>query len=360
MSATLHHSLLNGALIAVSAAGVGNLMAPSHAGIGAILAFHRVYRPGRNEFSSQGISVAPERFRRVLEGLIGRGYTFVTMSGLLDVLAGRTAANSRTVCLTFDDGFADTYTSAFAICREYRVPMTVYLVSGFIKRDYPMWGMGLESVIAENDELAVEIEGEWLRLNCRTHRAKRKAYQTIAARLAGAHPETIRRTCRSIEHSHSFDFMAATDRAALTPVMIREMKDSELVEFGAHSARHPRLSELTDSEARWEIASSKSDCETLVGCEMRNFAYPYGDAAAAGDREHEICAQLGFSCAVTTESSTLFPTDATRPFALPRLTFNGALPHEPQLDLLLSGVLPAVRRQWHRWRARRAAGFGHA
>ena len=360
MSATLHHSFLNGALLAISAAGVANLMAPTHAGIGAILAFHRVHRPGINEFSSQRLSVSPERFRRVLEGLIGRGYTFVSMSGLLDVLASRTAANSRIVCLTFDDGFADTYTSAFAICREYRVPMTVYLVSGFIKREYPMWGIGLESVIAENDELAVEIEGEWLRLNCRTHRAKGKAYHTIAARLVSAHPETILRTCRSIERSHGVDFMAATDRTALTPTMIREMQDSELVEFGAHSARHPRLSGLTDSEVRLEIVRSKSDCETLTGCEMRSFAYPYGDAAAAGDREREICGQLGFSSAVTTESSTLFPADTNRPFALPRLTFNGALRHEPQLDLLLSGVLPAVRRQWHRWRARRAAGFGYA
>ena len=106
---------------------------------------------------------------------------------------------------------------------------------------------------------------------------------------------------------------------------------------------------------RWEIERSKADCEALAGCEIRHFAYPYGDAAAAGDREGEICAQSGFSSAVTTESATLFPADAARPFALPRLTFNGAFRHGPQLDLLLSGALPAARRQLHRWRAWRAA-----
>ena len=191
MSATLQHSLIDGALRVMSAAGLANLIAPTHAGIGAILAFHRVHRAGRNEFSSQGISVAPEIFRRVLDVLVRGGYSFVSMSGLLDILAGRTARNGKVVCFTFDDGFADTYTSAFPICREYRVPMTVYLVSGFIRREFPMWGMGLGSDRGKR-QLVVELEGERLRVNCQDHRAKGRASQTLAARLAIAHPEAIR------------------------------------------------------------------------------------------------------------------------------------------------------------------------
>jgi peptidoglycan/xylan/chitin deacetylase (PgdA/CDA1 family) len=139
----------------------------------------------------------------------------------------------------------------------------------------------------------------------------------------------------------------------LTPAMIREMQESGLVEFGAHSVRHARLGRLDEAESRWEIARSKSDCEAIVGQKVRHFAYPYGDAAAAGRREAAICAQTGFSSAVTTESRAIFPSDAGRPFALPRLTFNGCFSPAPQLDLLLSGTLPAVRRQWHGWRARR-------
>lgn len=356
MPTTLPHFLLEGALRVISVAGLAKLMGPSFAGFGAILAFHRVHRPGAHEVGSQAISVPPETFRRVLDSLTTRNYRFVSMSGLIDILAGRTAANGRVVCLTFDDGFADTYTSAFAICRQYRVPMTVYLVSGFMKREFPMWGVCLEAALAASDQLAVPVEGEMLRLSCRTHRAKRMAFNTVAARLAAAHPDAIRRTCDWMATTFGIDVMAATDRNALTPAMIREMRDSGLVEFGAHSATHSRLGRLTDAEAREEIVRSKSDCQSLVGREIRHFAYPFGDAGAAGDREAAICAELGFSSAVTTESNTLFPADAARPFLLPRLTFNGTFSPDPQLDLLLSGTLPAVRRQWHRWRARLAAG----
>lgn len=352
----LPHFLLDGALRAASAVRLASLSPPSHAGLGAILAFHRIHRPGPYAFGSQALSVAPEDFRDILDTLIDRSYSFVSMSGLLDILAGRTAAKGRVVCLTFDDGFADTYTSAFPICRQYRLPMTVYLVSGFVKREFPMWGTCLEAAVAASDQLAVPVDGEMLRLTCRSHRAKRKAFKTVAARLATAHPDAIRRACDWLATFCSIDVMAASDRAAMTAAMIGEMRDSGLVEFGSHSASHPRLSTLSNSEMRWEIARSKSDCEALVGREIRHFAYPFGDAGAAGDREAAMCAELGFYSAATTENSTLFPGDAARPFLLPRLTFNGTFAIAPQLDLRLSGTLPAVRRQWRRWRAPGADG----
>jgi peptidoglycan/xylan/chitin deacetylase (PgdA/CDA1 family) len=183
-------------------------------------------------------------------------------------------------------------------------------------------------------------------------RARRIAYRTVASRLAVAHPDDIGRCCERLARSHGIDFMTATDRTVLTPAMIREMQDSGLVEFGAHSVSHARLGRLNEAEAHWEITRSKNDCESLVGQEVRHFAYPYGDATAAGEREAASCSKMGFSSAVTTESSTIFASDAARPFALPRLTFKGLIPFEPQLDLLLSGTLPAARRQWHTWRAR--------
>lgn len=351
MAVALQQFLLDRTCRALSFAGVPKLVGRWQAGRGAILAFHRVYRAGNSEFGSQAISVSPEDFRGILETLKERGYTFLSISGLVDFLAGRRTIDGRVVCLTFDDGFEDSHSSAFAICKKYRVPMTVYLASGFVTGQFPMWGIGLEAAVAAGEELVVPIEGEVLRLNCRSVRARRIAYRTLASRLAVAHPEEVRRCCESLALSHGIDFTVATNRPVLTPVMIREMRDSGLVEFGAHSVRHARLACLNSAEAHWEIARSKSDCEALVGRKIGHFAYPYGDAAAAGEREAAICAALGFKSAVTTESSMIVRSDAARLFALPRVTFNGRIARDPQLDLVLSGTLPAARRHWHRARA---------
>jgi peptidoglycan/xylan/chitin deacetylase (PgdA/CDA1 family) len=339
----LKDDLIRCFLWSLSASGLPRLMAKRHAGEGGILSFHRICRPAPYEFSSPALSVAPENFRRIVQTLIAQGYRFLSMSALADQLRNPEPAPGRFICLTFDDGFVDNYTEAFPICREFGVPMTVYLVSSFVRREFPMWSFGLEAAIAANDVVEFTWEGEELRLDARTMRQKQQAYFAIASRFFIAPPEKIRQACTELSFRYGIDFMALGDRYALTPTMIAEMQASGLVEFGAHGVHHARLGSLADSAARWEISQGKRECEALLGAEVRHFAYPYGDSEAAGPREAAICRELGFSTAVTTMSNTIFPSDGDRLLALPRLTYNGKYQNTPLLDLLLSGTLPRLR-----------------
>jgi len=333
-------------LRAVSASGLPRLMARRHAGLGGILSFHRVYRPQPHEFGSEALSVAPENFRRIVRTLLDRGYRFLSMSALADRLQHPAPPTEKFVCLTFDDGFADNYTAAFAICREFGVPMTVYLVSAVAQRQFPMWSFGLEAVLAAHDVIAFAWRGETVTLNARTSRQKRQAYAAIAARFVAAPPEAIRQACAELASRYGVDIATLSDRNALTPAMIAEMRASGLVEFGAHSVHHACLARLEASAARQEIAQSKRDCEALVGTEIRHFAYPYGDSESVGAREVALCHELGFQTAVTTEGNTIVAADRHRLLALPRLTYNGRFQDTPLLDLLLSGALPTLRRSW--------------
>jgi peptidoglycan/xylan/chitin deacetylase (PgdA/CDA1 family) len=308
------------------------------------LSFHRVYLPKPHEFGSQSLSIAPKNFRRLVRTLQERGYDFLTMSALADRLRTGELAQRKFACLTFDDGFVDNYSEAYAICREFGVPMTVYLVSGFVRREFPMWSFGLEKALAANDVLEFTWEGKEVRLDARTIWQKRQAYLTVASLLVLAQPQSIKRLCAELGTRYGVDFMALSDQNALTPAMIREMHASRLVEFGVHSVHHAYLSRLEGSDARWEIMQSKRDCEALLGAEIRHFAYPYGDEESFGSREIKFCRELGFQTAVTTESNTIFASDRDRPLALPRLTYNGIFQDTPLLDLLLSGTLPKLRR----------------
>src|SRR5881275_2107020 len=45
--------------------------------------------------------------------------------------------------LTFDDGYRDNYTHAFALARELQVPITVFLILGYVESgDYFWWQEG--------------------------------------------------------------------------------------------------------------------------------------------------------------------------------------------------------------------------
>jgi len=341
---SIKQNLCRSGLWILSASGLPLLMVRRYAGQGAILSFHRVYLPKPHEFGSQALSVAPDNFRRVVRTLIDRGYHFLTMSTLAERLRNPQPPPGKFVCLTFDDGFVDNYTEAFAICRELGVPMTVYLVSSFLRREFPMWSFGLEAAIAANDALKFTWEGEELRVDARTMQQKRQAYFTIASRFVLAPPADIWQVCSELGDRYGIDFMALSDRNALTAAMIAEMHASGLVEFGGHSAHHAYLSRLEDSAAYSEIEQGKRDCEALLGAEIRHFSYPYGDSGSAGPREAAICRELGFHTAVTTESNTIFASDRDRLLSLPRLTYNGYFQNTPLLDLLLSGTLPRLRR----------------
>jgi peptidoglycan/xylan/chitin deacetylase (PgdA/CDA1 family) len=339
---SLARSLSRLALKSISASGLPALMAKSGAGQGGILCFHRIHTPTEDEFGSLGLSVSRQNFRSVVETLARRGYRFVTMSVLVDRLQKGTGRDEKMVCLTFDDGFVDTYTDAFAVCRDFGVPMTVYLVSAFIRKEFPAWSFGLEQVVATQSK----VDLPWgVSVETGTRLQKRRAYQLIASRFVLAPPHEVAKDCDAIGRRYGVDFLAIGHRHLLTCDMIREMHLSGLVEFGAHSVHHAYLSRLDDEAAWHEIAESKRYCEELLGDEVRHFAFPYGDRNAFGEREIAICRTLGLRSAVTTECDTIRFTDQARLLSLPRLTFSGQFQDTPLLDLLLSGTLPALRRR---------------
>src|SRR5919106_1548426 len=175
------------ALWLLAVGGLPRIMAPHHSGQGGILSFHRIHDPKPHEFGSHSLSVTPENFRRVIRTWAGQGYEFLTMTAVADRLRNREEPRGKFVCLTFDDGYADNYTEAYAICREFAVPMTVYLASGFVRREFPMWSFGLEDVLAGNDVLRLTWEGKEVRLDADSMRKKRQAYFTVASLFVPSH-----------------------------------------------------------------------------------------------------------------------------------------------------------------------------
>lgn len=338
---TLPRGVIHLALRSLSASGLPAVVAKACAGQGGILSFHRIYAPREDEFGSLGLSVSPQNFRSVVATLIRRGYRFLTLSALVDRLQTAASSDEKFVCLTFDDGFKDTYTNAFAVCREFDVPMTVYLVSSFFRNEFPAWSFGLERIVAAQSKVELPWGGSFETV---TRSQKYKAYRTLASHFVVAPPKEVAKVCDALGGRYGVNFLSIGQRHMLTCEMIREMQLSGLVEFGAHSVHHAYLSGLDDTAAWNEIAQSKQHCEALLDREVHHFAFPYGDSAAFGEREIAICRTLGFHSAVTTECDTIRPSDRARMLSLPRLTYSGEFQDIPLLDLLLSGTLPALRR----------------
>ncbi len=72
-------------------------------------------------------------------------------------------------------------------------------------------------------------------------------------------------------------------------------------EIGGHSHNHRRLVGLSEPEVRREIASSSEYLQTLLGCPVPCFAYPFGEMSPMVRRvaaeSHDACFAIGAACA---------------------------------------------------------------
>lgn len=112
--------------------------------------------------------------------------------------------------------------------------------------------------------------------------------------------------------------IAGIDR--LTPAQIAEMRDSGLVEFGAHTVHHVNLLNQDDATARDEIVRSREQVVALAGA-CRSFAYPYGRFDA---RHEAMVREAGYDSAVTTKKRIARWVPTSR-WLIPRISSHGEM-----------------------------------
>lgn len=69
----------------------------------------------------------PKRFASHMKALREKGYAPVSLTRLQKYLADGAGLPKNPVAVTLDDGFADNYTDALPILRQYEIPATVFL-----------------------------------------------------------------------------------------------------------------------------------------------------------------------------------------------------------------------------------------
>ncbi len=72
--------------------------------------------------------ITPGAFERQMRFLAERGYRVITVEEAAAFIAQKRSLPKRAVCVTFDDGFKDTYTYAFPILKRYGIRATLFVI----------------------------------------------------------------------------------------------------------------------------------------------------------------------------------------------------------------------------------------
>jgi peptidoglycan/xylan/chitin deacetylase (PgdA/CDA1 family) len=136
-------------------AGPADVLAPGAGWINVpILTYHYIrINPDRFDRLGFALSVTPADFAAQMDWLKESGYHPITAGDLSAYLRGARGLPSKPVILTFDDGYADFYTTALPILRAHDFRATAYVVSGFV--GWPNYMTAAQ--VLEADRSGIEI-----------------------------------------------------------------------------------------------------------------------------------------------------------------------------------------------------------
>ncbi len=222
--------------------------------------------------------------------------------------------------LTFDDGYRDNYTHAFALARELQVPITVFPAVGYVESGVPFWWQEGEHLTQNAQVDIITLEGQTYQILKFQERLQLAAAIDERLRHASsvAERETFLQTMRERLAVPCYTKRDETDACPLTWAQIREMDASGWVSFGAHTMHHPLLAQLADpAEVRYEIEACRAMLEQQLGHSIRALAYPFGQPEEVGDEAPEAARQAGYTWVLTTVQG--FNTSKSDPHQLRRI-----------------------------------------
>lgn len=336
MTDNTHHQNLKSFLINT---GLSKLTRPFAPYLGHILMFHRVVTPDGNPRipENQILEITPKHLTDIIAFYRQRDYEFISMDEVTRRLDGK-RSSQKFVAFTFDDGYTDTYTTAYPILKKENIPFSVYITTDFPDRRAYMWWNLLESALLENDVLFFTLDKKEYAIHCETMDLKREAF-TYIRQLVLKSITGIPAAWWSVFDPLGMDVEGFTDRIALSWDQIKELARDPLVTICAHTCTHPPLTALDEEEALDEMQTSREIIEYKTALKVEHFAYPYGSKLEVTEREARMAADLGFKTAVITEPGNIYGYHRDRRMMLPRVTINEA-DHLRTLTLVADGCIP--------------------
>lgn len=258
----------------------------------------------------------PENFSWQMDYL-ARHYHPVSMIDVNQAVASGEPLPSRSVLVTFDDGYRSVLEQAMPIMTERGIPGVAFVIAGLISTDEDFWWSAVEDLVGAGGQMA--------------------------ERPDDSGPELVRylKTIDNRDRLAALDELEAS--AGGPPARRPQLDETDLrtlrsagIEVGNHTWAHPCLNRCDEETTRREIELAHTRLAAILGEPPTWFAYPNGDWSPEAEA---VLFDLGYSIAFLFDHR---PTDVTAdPLRLSRLRVNSdTLPD--RFATILSGLHPMI------------------
>lgn len=116
-----------------------------HPKMGEVWMLHRVVEQRSTDPAQRVLEVTPDWLEQRILAYRQNGYRFVPVGNIGEM--------RKCVAITLDDGYRDNFTVALPLFRRLQVPFCVYVTTGFVDNQLPMWWYPGEHLGIGADEL---------------------------------------------------------------------------------------------------------------------------------------------------------------------------------------------------------------
>lgn len=275
-----------------------------------VLIFHRVRAQPDPLFPDE---LDARRFAALLSQLKGWCSVLPLPEAIRRLRAGELPA--RSLCLTFDDGYADNRTVALPALRAAGLTATFFVTTGYLDGGR-MWNDTVIEAVRGARAAIFDLRELGLGIHALESPATRRAAIDALLGALKYRPQDERETL--VREVAARAGAGLPDDLMLTRQQVLELRDAGMT-VGAHTVTHPILARVADADARREIGEGKRALEALLGEPVGFFAYPNGKPGEDFTARHVAMARdAGFHAAFTTAWGAASRT--TDPFEIPRFT----------------------------------------
>jgi peptidoglycan/xylan/chitin deacetylase (PgdA/CDA1 family) len=280
-----------------------------------ILMYHRFSR------ESNPYKISAREFTAHLEYLSKRSRV-LPLSEIIDCLKNETPLPPNAAVITIDDGYADVYDVAFPLLKKFEMPATLFAVTDFIDGKCWLWTDLMRYVLLDTKAESLNIEfadGEKIEAKLTGENGKEKDRLEIAGRvnskLKRLPDEEKEAKIKEISAylNVKIPVLPTPEYAPISWEQAREM-DAGNLKIESHTVTHPILTNINQARLDYELQTSKSRLESVLGRKVEHFCYPNGNLNSDVRKSVE---KAGYESAVTTDYG--FNGKQTNQFALNRI-----------------------------------------
>jgi len=243
-----------------------------HPAVGEILMLHRVVENRSVLEANRQMEITPEFLEKTLQNYQRKGYQFVSLDEVYEIVSKQKRPKPKFVCFTFDDGYVDNYELAYPIFKKYNCPFAIYVTTDFPDGKALLWWYRLEEILLKNVQLRLSDGSEF---NCSTNENRNNAFKEIRNKIFSLQSDNMVKTLNELFLPYTFDYDIENKQVMSWKHIITLSKD-QLCTIASHSISHSALDWSTVNMMKREVIDSKYIIEKKINLPVLHFAYPYG------------------------------------------------------------------------------------